>query len=389
MPNTLLVSRLGEQTWVALTRGSRIVELHVASPARPDPVERIVRGRVVRVQSGIQAALVEIGMERPALLRAGDLPWESPASTPAPPIQDRLKAGSDLTVQVVRGPSAGKGARVTARIGLAGERLVCRPFEAVRKVSRRVVEPGERQRLEKLLARCPGETGWIARTGSAGAGEEQIVAEARELLARWRRIEQGAARTGPPAVLEPEPGLVDRLLRELPATGLERVVVDTPEDRERIGSRMPRVELHPGPEPLARARGLLDEAARARSPRVPLPSGGHLVIEPTEALVAIDVNTSGFEGTALEANLEAVAEVTRQLRLRDLGGTVVIDLIQMAEEEDRRSVREAIERALVDDRARTRIVGWSDRRLLHLVRQRVGPGLEALSDAEARGQSGR
>jgi ribonuclease G len=308
-----------------------------------------------------------------------------PAIDGNPPIQDRLKAGREIVVQVVREPLGEKGARVTCFLTVVGRLLVLFPNLGLRAASRRLGRTAERGRLLEILARLePPGAGYVARTAAAGAGEDRLQYEARALLETWSSIERRVAGGDVPRIVEREPELLLRALRDAPEGGYDRIVVEEPAQLERAReyldgidpSLASRLELHPGPAPLFHACGVDREVERAQRSRVWLKSGGHVVIEETEALVSIDVNTGKFVGkqshaeTVLRTNLEAAGEIARQLRLRDLGGIVVIDFIDMTEDSDRQAVLKTLQTALHDDPARTRIVGFSELGLVQLTRKR-------------------
>ncbi|MCP3980442.1 MAG: Rne/Rng family ribonuclease [bacterium] len=415
MSRELLVSRVGGQTWAALRESGVSVELYVEPSAEGPHAGRILKARVAKILPGMQSAFLDIGEERGGFLHNDDLwlPGDPPRvgrsadgqrTRVAPPIQDRLKVGRDLLVQVSRESMRQKGARVTCFITLADRLLVLAPHAAQRSVSRRIREADERERLEEILGRLPGpEVGFVARTAAHGAQEEPLRAAAEALLAEWRRVSAAAEGAPVPSVVHGESDLLTRLLRDLPADGADRIVVDSEELRQQALTYLEgadtrlvaHVSLHAGDEPLLEAEGLSRELSRVLRPRVWLKSGGHVVFEETEALVSIDVNTGKFLGkrnleeTALKTNLEAAGEITRQLRLRDLGGIIVIDFIDMESQENRQQVIETLEIALRPDRARTRVVGLSDLGLLQLTRQRRRPSLAAAMTRRCPGCSGQ
>jgi len=423
MLRELYVSRLGGQLWCALREDGVTVELRVEEEGPLDaPVGRIIKARVTNVLPGIQSAFLDIGAERGAFLHvkelllpgerlepppdfdAEDLELDEPAGAgaegPAPfrrssgaPIQDRLAVGRELLVQVVRERLGSKGARLTCFLSVPGRLLVLLPQARARGVSHRIHDPDERERLRGILAGLldPG-VGLVARTAAAGASESELRADAEALLRVWSGIQERAAAQPAPSVIQREPGLLLRLLQETPGEGLERIVLDDEGDRERALAFLAKadpvlaskVSLHAGPPPLLETQGLHEEVEKALRPRVWLKSGGYLIIEETEALVSIDVNTGkyvgrkDFEQTALRTNVEASREIARQLRLRDLGGIIVIDFIDVGDPANRRRFVEALEEALRADRARTKIVGLSELGLLQLTRKRVRPALGRL-----------
>jgi ribonuclease G len=420
MPSELFLSRFGGHTWAALREDGHTVELRVEREGDAPAVGRIVRARVTRVLPGLQSAFVDLGLARDAFLHVADLllPGEQPppdaesvlaraadddvsdedagGRTHAPaiqaPIQDRLRPGRELLVQIAREGFGSKGPRVTCLISLPGRYLVYLPQMAHGGVSRRISDPEERARLKAALEELTHVPGaFIARTAAAGAEAGLLRADAERLAAAWDRCQRTYAGSSAPAVVHQDVDLFFRLLRDAPRAGLERIVVEGAADRERAVAYLAdvdpqlaaRVRLHPGPAPLFESHGLDEDVARALRPRVWLRSGGTVVIEPTEALVAIDVNTGKYVGrgqledTVLQTNLEAAEEIARQLRLRDLGGIVVVDFIDMEQPESKRKVLEALEAALARDRARTKVVGLSDLGLVQLTRKRTRRGIAA------------
>jgi ribonuclease G len=419
LTSELLVSRAGGRTCTALREDSVTVELRVEEDAADLAVGHIVKGRVSKVLPGIQSAFLHLGHERDAFLHVGDLllPGEAASSMAyalgaegegdgedaAPPasrrrvdgapIEDRLKEGRELVVQVVREGFGAKGPRVTCFITLPGRYLVHAPQATFRGVSRRIHDPGERQRLREIVAALPSAYGgFIVRTAGQGADAAAFTADARFLVDTWTTIAGAALRTPAPRILHTDLDLFLRSLRDAPRASFDRVIVDDDAMhragrtylRELDPQLCARIARHLGEEPLFDATGVAQEIEKALKPRVWLSSGGTIVIEPTEALVSIDVNTGKFMGarrpeeTVLKTNLEAAEEIARQLRLRDLGGIIVVDFIDMDRAEDKAAVLAALERALQRDRSRTKIVGLSDLGLLQLTRKRARLGIRAV-----------
>jgi len=420
MRSELFVSCLGGRTWAVFREGGAVSELRVEDSGRGSPVGAVLKVRVNRVLPGIQSAFVDTGLERDGFLHVDDLllPGEQPVPAAEDAeaaegletgdeepevrprgrgrprrIEDLLRVGTELIAQVSRHASESKGARLTTYVALPGRHLVYLPRIEHRGVSRRITDGTERGRLRAVLDGLPpAPGGFIVRTAGEGAGEQAIRGDAALLVESWRAIEHAAERARAPSVLHRDVDLMLRLLRDLPREGVERIVVDDAGARQRALDYLARVEpalvacvrLHTGPKRLLETYGLDVEIDKALSPKVWLRSGGHLVIERTEALVSIDVNTGKFVGrddpgdTVLRTNLEAAAEIARQLRLRDLGGIIVIDFIDMARASDRRRVIETLEAALRLDRARTKVVGLSKLGLLQLTRKRTRPGVDTL-----------
>lgn len=412
MASELFVSRIGCQTWTALRENGSLRELRVEEPEEEAPVGQIVKGRVVRILPGIQSVFVDIGLERHAYLYGSDLllPGEGrevePASgwmkegvrerlrrtaPPETPVQDRLREGREILVQVEREGLRSKGPRVTCYVTLPGRYLVYLPQVAGRGISRRIAGELERARLERILDGLPVPSGgFIVRTAAEGAAESLLRADAELLVESWEMILERFDSSRAPATLHRDLELGLRALRDS-GLELEAAYLDDPDLHGRATKLLEtldpalaaRLRLHAGPEPLFDRYGLSEEIRRAESPRVWLRSGGYLVIEETEALVSIDVNTGKFLGkrlhqeTVLKTNLEAAEEVARQLRLRDLGGIVVVDFIDMESADHRRKVQSSLEEALRGDRARTKALGLSELSLAQLTRKRSRRGTRA------------
>ena len=408
MPSELHASRAAGRVWAAVREGGRTVELHVEPDGqRALAPGRIVKGRVSRVLPGIQAAFVDIGESRDAFVHVSDVPvpgalpirrlpraWEAldpeeHSSDPPPPatlggaarIEDVVREGTEIVVQIVRGPVQSKGPRASGYPSLAGRGLVYFPTVDVRAVSRRIADPDERERLRGVVAGIPVEGGLVARTAAEGVSEDRLAAEAHGLAAAWAAIAERARAEPAPVVLRREPDVLERLLRDAPAGGYERVVVDDRELEARALELLPTLAAGGVVTVERRASGevfrdLAQQVDQALAPRVHLPSGGDLVIEPTEALVSVDVNTARHVGTAggrdtvLTTNLEAAGEIGVQLRLRDLAGSIAVDFIDMSSEAARARVIEALEQALRGDRARTRITPLAEGGLVHVARER-------------------
>jgi ribonuclease G len=399
----LLVNVTPPETRVALTEDGRVVEVFHERKGHRGLVGNVYLGRVHRVLPGMQAAFVSIGLDRDAFLYVEDaLPSvveddgedtatsERPTSgVEKPRIDELVKEGQELVVQVTKDPISGKGPRVTAGLSLAGRTLVYLPFVREVGVSRRIVDDAERERLRTLLEELPGG-GLIARTAAFGAGAAELAADHRYLADLAARIARQAEQAAAPALLHRELDLALRVVRDLVGTDFAAIRVDDEATaarlREFLAAVAPplvsTVELYSGETPLFEAFGVEAEIANALEHRVELPWGGSLVIQQTEALVAIDVNTGKFVGkdaledTVFAANMEAIPEIARQIRLRDLGGLLVIDFIDMGEPEHRREIVERFEAELAKDRARTRMLQLSDFGLIEVTRQRSRGNLE-------------
>jgi len=430
MSSVLVVNVGPGQKRVALIEGGVVTEVHHETGGSGSIAGNIYKGRVVRVLPGMQAAFVEIGLDRTSFLYVDDvgadaepLPYlddeersspplrpvrperPEPAAAPKKPIEQQLRSGQQVVVQVAKGPIGSKGARVTTRLSIPGRMLVLMPHTDHVGVSRRIADPAERARLRELVLelRPPG-VGFIVRTAAEGAGSESLRTDIEVLIALWNDLVRKKDGAKAPSLLFADLDLTLRSIRDLLTRDLDRVVVDSPAEFDRVrdfaGRVMPRlqhrVELYDGSEPVFDHFGIEHELARALVPKVWLRSGGYIVIEETEALATVDVNTGRYVGrrnldeTILKTNLEAVPEVVYQLRLRNIGGIVIIDFIDMERAEHRAKVSRALEEALQRDRARTVVHRMSELGLVELTRKRVSASLrgtltEPCSYCEGRG----
>jgi ribonuclease G len=404
----LLVNATPPETRVAVIEDGGTVEVLHERRGHQGLVGNVYLGRVHRVLPGMHAAFVSIGLDRDAFLYVEDvLPktveadgeervegGESEAGGDAAPgparIEDLLREGQDVVVQVTKDPLGGKGPRVTANLALAGRTLVGLPGASGIGVSRRITDEAERERLRRILEGFGPGSGWIARTVARGAEDSEFVADRRYLEDLAARIRHKAGSANGPLLLSRELDLALRSVRDLVTPDFAAIRVDDPETRDRVVELLaavapklaPRVELYEGPEPLFERFGVEAEIENALKHRVPLRSGGSVVIHQTEALVAIDVNTGKFVGSAaleetvFATNIEAVVEIARQIRLRDLGGILVVDFIDMEDPEHRWGVFEMFESELAKDRARTRLLQISEFGLVEITRQRTRGNLE-------------
>jgi ribonuclease G len=405
MPSQLIISVSPWDVRAALVEDGRLAELYVERPTQQDPTGNIYQGRVQKVLPGMAAAFVEVGLEKPGYLFAQEAApfleyvpefWlqgekEEPLSPPpTPPIADLVSEGQDLLVQVWRAPLRTKGARLTTHITLPGRFLVYLPTHPHLAVSRRLAPESERQRLLQLLMDVkPREGGLIARTASAGQTPETLVAERDALVAVWQQIRRKSQKVAAPALLYQELPAMRRLVRDLITPEVTRILVDdsaaVAEIREYLkrqeADRTPVVDLYQGQEPIFSKLSIEEDWQRLLAPQVWLKSGGYLVIESTEALTAIDVNSGKFirgrdlAHTILTTNLEAAREIARQIRLRNLSGIIVIDFIDMETPAHKESVCQTLKEALQRDRARTTVYPISPLGLVEMTRQRLRDSL--------------
>jgi ribonuclease G len=411
MKRELLINAAPRETRVAILEDDELVELLVDRPEARRMVGDIYLGRVEAVLPGIQAAFVDIGTEKSAFLHSSDLVFpEDDADrdddaddteddsrdekdeargrrSKAPPIQDLLKRGQDIVVQVSKEPISTKGPRVTAQISLAGRFIVYMPFASRVGVSRKIGDRAERQRLreqmQKLLPEDSG--GIIVRTVGEDVTEETFEREMSTLMNQWKRIKRKTHFVRAPSLIHRETSLTRGLMRDVFSTKVEQVTVDSRQVFNEIVEYLKaiapelidRVKLYEDVVPLFDKANIEHEIRDLFKRRCDLPSGGYLIIEPTEALVSIDVNSGRYTGkrdpekTILKTNLEAAREVARQLRLRDIGGIIVCDYIDMETKANRDRVLQELRTHLGRDRARTKAFAVSDLGLVEMTRQRV------------------
>jgi ribonuclease G len=399
----ILVNVAPRETRAAVLENGVVQEVHIERSSRRGLVSNLYKGRVSRVLPGMQAAFVEIGLERTAFLHAADIAHSTSddtlvgAAASLPPVEDirrLVNSGDDILVQVIKDPIGTKGARLTTFIALPSRYLVYMPRGEAVGVSARIEDEGERARLKTLLAELVNGAGggYIVRTAAQGASADSLREDMDYLARLWEHVRSRAAAAAPGSVVHEDLPLSLRVLRDELARGVNRVLVDSPREyarmREFAATFMPEaasvVELYGGPRPLFDLNGVEEEIAKALDRKVPLKSGGHLVIDQTEAMTTIDVNTGAYVGhrnleeTIFRTNLEAAVSIARQLRLRNLGGIIIIDFIDMRDEPHRRAVLGALERALAGDRAQTHIVSLSPLGLVEMTRKRTRESLEHL-----------
>ncbi len=382
---------------VAVREDGQLVNLFIE---RDEPVVgNIYKGRVANVLRGMDAAFVDIGLARNAFLHVSDIRAqriggeELEDAIGRGAIQQRLRAGQEIIVQVTKEPTGTKGARVTTYVALPAYYLVLMPTVNYVGVSRKIESESERKRLRELADRIrPAKMGLIVRTAAQGASERDLQNDLRYLLSVWNRVLERARQNRAPALLYQDLRLIRRVVRDLFTEEVSRFVVDSPREYEQIADLVksyaphlrPRVELYRGEEPIFEHFGIEREIQGALRRKVWLPSGGYLVVDRTEAFTVIDVNTGKYvgktdlEATILHTNLEAAREVVRQIRLRDIGGIILVDFIDMENEQHRRQVLRTLEEAIRADRARTHLIDLTQLGLVELTRKRVYQDLEHL-----------
>ncbi len=418
MDKKLIVNVSDHETRVALLEDGTIAELFVERKDESDIAGNIYKGRVQRVLPGMQAAFVDIGLSQAAFIYVDDVIDESctdfekifkddaegdddldlvcdaqAASRKPAHIEDVLAEGQEIMVQVSKSSIGTKGARVTSHISLPGRFLVLMPTSTHVGISRRIEEEAERSRLKNLiLTMREGSVGYIVRTAAEGVLEEKFAYEMDFLRNLWNNVQATFKAASAPYLLHQELTVSLRAVRDLLTHEAGEVVVDSRSTFESIvafletfmPSLKDHVEFYDGHEPIFDAFNLEGDITRALKKKVWLKSGGYIVIEHTEALVAIDVNTGRYVGkhnleeTILKTNLEAVKEIAYQVRLRDIGGIIIIDFIDMAKKSNQEKVFSALKEALKKDRSKTHILPMSDMGLIQMTRKRVRKPLNRL-----------
>lgn len=413
MSEEILVNVSPVETRVAVVDNGIVQELHIERNHNKGYVGNIYKGKVVRVLPGMQAAFVEIGLARTAFIHAADIAEPSLEAdgrrTELPDIRTLVREGQTLLVQVNKDPIGSKGARLTANLSLSSRYLVYLPHSTHIGVSVRIEDEHERERLRALVAAQAVEQnisgGFILRTVAEGAGADALAADISFLHKLWADFKAASQGAKAPSVIHTDLSLPLRTLRDLARTSLERIRVDTEQSWQQMRrfaeSYYPQltdlIERYQGERPLLDLYGVEDEIARALDTRVPLKSNGYLVIEQTEAMTTVDVNTGAFVGrrnleeTIFKTNMEAATAIARQLRLRNLGGIIILDFIDMEDPEHERQVLRTLEKALEKDHAKTSITGVSELGLVEMTRKRTRESLgqmlcEPCSLCQGRGQ---
>lgn len=405
-----------QETRVAVLENKVVTELFVDRAKKKDFVGNVYKGKVVKVLPGMQAAFVDVGLERAAFVHVSDLSVgtepgdilvdgdddEKGAEFPHPrrqtvrPIEELLEEGQELIVQISKGPIGTKGPRVTSYCSLPGRFLVLMPNVDHLGVSRRIPQDDERSRLKDVMKRIrePGY-GYIVRTVSEGVSEEELKSDVEFLTAMWQDIVNRQEASPAPAALHTDLSLTLRVVRDLFTKNVKRLLIDSKAEYEAVKEfvrrylpqQTSRIFHYEKDEGLFDSLGIEMEIARALSRKVWLKSGGHIVIDHTEAMTVIDVNTGRFVGkrdpeeTILKNNLEATREIAYQLKLRGIGGIIIIDFIDMKRERNREKVYQSLVDAMANDKARTRISRVSDLGLIEISRERVREDLlRTLSD---------
>lgn len=378
-----------KDTRMLLLDNNKLVEFASEQSSGSGIAGSFYKGKVMNVLPGMQAAFVDIGQKKNAFLYIDDVLHAHLDKQPKvkPSIADLLKPGQEILVQVTKEPYANKGARITTHYSLPGRWIVYMPEADYIAVSKKISTDGERARLRQLGSHLKqGEEGLILRTVAEEENDEAITNDLNMLRQHWQRIRESFAQKSAPAELHRDLGMVERLIRDVFNPLQDQLIID---NQERATSAItflqtllpanvhPPVSIHTEKEPIFHAMNIHEQLHRDFQRKVWLQSGGYIVWDQTEAFTVIDVNTGKFTGgvtledTVTQTNLQAASEIARLLRLRDTGGIIIIDFIDMDKETNRRSVVEALEIILQRDRTKTHIVGWTRLGLLELTRKKV------------------
>jgi ribonuclease G len=408
MSREIVINATKHESRIAVLDEGQVVELWVERTRHRTIVGNIYKGRVTKVLPGMQSAFVDLGLERDAFLYVSDViedleEYESespdelhldevPQQRPEASIADLLREGQEIVVQVSKDTIAGKGARITSHITLPGRFLVYMPTVNHIGVSRRIENEAERQRLKEVLEsiRPHGSGGFIVRTAGEERNEEEFRADLKYLTELWDHIKRRAEKVSAPTAIHHDLDLVLRTIRDVLGPEFKSVWVDSIDQYQRIvefldqiqPNLVSRVRLFRREEPIFDEFGIEPEIGKALKSKVWLKSGGYIVINQTEALVAIDVNTGKYVGkrnleeTVYRTNVEAAKEIVRQIRLRDLGGIIVLDFIDMEEPSNRARLFETLENEIKKDRSKTKILQISEFGLIEMTRKRVRQSLE-------------
>jgi len=396
MAEEILINVTPQETRVAVMANGVVQELHIERTASRGIVGNIYMGRVARVLPGMQSAFIEIGLERAAFLHVADIWGERQNGEPAVaarPIEKILAEGQPLMVQVVKDPIGTKGARLSTQISIAGRLLVYLPQDSHIGISQRIEDEGGRKLLRERLQQClpPDEPGgYIIRTVAESASDTDLANDVAYSRRLWGYIRERAQTSHAPALLHQDLVLAQRVLRDFVHEDTTRVVVDSRENFVRLQAFatdyvpkvLPKIEHYAGERPLFDLHNVEEEIEKALARRVELKSGGYLIIDQTEAMTTIDVNTGGFVGlrnfddTIFKTNLEAAQVIARQLRLRNLGGIIVLDFIDMENQDHRAAVLAEFQKALARDRVKMTLNGFTQLGLVEMTRKRTRESLE-------------
>ncbi|MFV1943299.1 ribonuclease G [Pseudomonas luteola] len=393
MSEEILINITPMESRVAVVENGVLQEVHIERTMRRGIVGNLYQGKVVRVLPGMQAAFVDIGLARAAFIHAAEISTREGSAVES--ISALVHEGQSLVVQVTKDPIGTKGARLTTHLSIPSRYLVYMPKTNHVGISLKIEDEAERERLKNIVEKCIANEcieeagGFILRTAAEGAREDEIKADIRYLRRLWAQIHAQMNKVPAPTTIYEDLDLPLRTLRDLVSPRSEKIRVDSRENFQRIGQfvseLMPevsdRLEHYPGERPIFDLYGVEDEIQKALERKVMLKSGGYLIIDQTEAMTTIDVNTGAFVGhrnleeTIFKTNLEAATAIARQLRLRNLGGIIIIDFIDMEDEEHQRQVLRNLEKQLERDHAKTNIIGITELGLVQMTRKRTRESL--------------
>lgn len=409
MNSDLIINSTAVETRVALVENGVISDLVIERQRDKGLVGSIYKGRILRVLPGMQACFVDIGLNRAAFLYVGDIRDDATSNeeliiddddeseiptkalgSPKSPIQDLVKEGQEILVQVAKDPIGTKGARITMHISLPGRNLVYMPTVAHIGISRRIEKEEERRRLKEIVkALRPAEGGFIVRTACEGVSQKNIKNDLEFLTKLWKEILRNYEKRSGAGLVHADLDVELRVVRDLFTEDVKKLIVDNPKAHKKIlkfvNQFMPKlknnVEMYSGKEPIFDHYGVELEISRALGRKVWLKSGGYIIVDEAEALVAIDVNTGRYVGkrnledTITKTNLEAVKEIAYQLRLRNCGGIIILDFIDMEKESNREKVITALKEEFLKDRAKTNVLSMSALGIVEMTRKRTRESL--------------
>ncbi len=392
----ILINVTTSEVRAALLENGVLQEVYIERAARRGLISNIYKGRVLRVLPGMQAAFIDIGLERTAFLHASDIApgQEQCGSDEVPAIRDLVREGDEIMVQVAKDPLGNKGARLTTFITLPSRHLVLLPHSDTVGISARIEDEDERERLrvivEEILAERNLSCGAIVRTVTEGMGKEALLADLKYTLKLWEVIQERCSKTRVKMLVHEDLSLPLRVLRDMVTSDIERILVDSEDDFNAMQDFAdtylpdiePKLELYQRRRPIFDLHGIEDEIRKSLDRNIPLKSGGYLIFDQTEAMTTVDINTGGYVGhrnleeTIYRTNLEAAVAIARQLRLRNLGGMIIIDFIDMEEADHRENVLHVLQQSLARDHARTQITPVSPLGLVEMTRKRTRESLQ-------------
>jgi ribonuclease G len=409
MSGELLINVTPSETRVALIENGSLQEVHVEREARRGLVGNIYLGKIIRVLPGMQAAFVDINLGKAAFLHASDINSklilnEDNSSDQVPDIRNLVHEGQYIVVQVVKDPLGTKGARLTTDITVAARYLVLMPNASHAGISQRIEDPAERNRLKSIVTPyCGDDHGFIVRTAAEGAGIEELQHDAEFLRRVWAKVTERKERKQTKDPIYQDLSLAFRVLRDFVGVSLERIRIDSKLTFEQLGefttefvpNLAPVLEYYPGERPIFDLFDVESEIQRSLHRKIVLKSGGYLIIDQTEAMTTIDINTGAFVGhrnleeTIFNTNIEATQAIARQLRLRNLGGIIIVDFIDMNDKDHQRRVLHSLDLAMAKDNVKYSLSGFSALGLVEMTRKRTRESLEHILCGECEVCHGR